>query len=111
MIRHKLLGGKLQVYKRENTQFWQCSASVGGRQYRATTNEDELPAAKEAAEDWYLGLRGKSKAGLLRKPEKTFREAAEKFEEEYVVITEGQRSPKWIEGHKIRIRLLCSTAT
>jgi integrase len=105
MIRHKLLGGKLQVYKRENTQYWQCSASFNGEQYRATTKEEGLAEAREAAEDWYLGLRGKSKAGLLRKPERTFREAAEQFENEYQVITEGQRSPKWVDGHKIRIRL------
>jgi hypothetical protein len=39
-----------------------------------------------------LTLRGKSKTGLLRKPEKTFREAAELFEKEYAVLTEGQRS-------------------
>jgi hypothetical protein len=83
MIRHKLLGGKLQVYKRENSSLWQCSASFNGRQYRASTDEEELPQAKSFAEDWYLTLRGKSKAGLLRKPEKTFRKAAEQFEKEH----------------------------
>jgi integrase len=105
VIRHKLLGGKLQVYRRDNSAFWQCSASVNGRQYRATTGEEELPAAKQAAEDWYLTLRGKSKAGLLKKAERTFREAAAQFEKEYTIITEGHRSEKWVQGHSIRIRL------
>src|SRR5258708_1815320 len=106
MIRHELLGGKLQVYKRENSRFWQCSASLQGHQYRSSTKEEGLPQAKEAAEDWYLELRGQSRAGLLKtKSEKTFREAAEQFEKEYGIITEGQRSARWVEGHSIRLRL------
>lgn len=72
---------------------WQCSASVKGRQYRASTKETELAQAKVVAEEWYLGLRGKAAAGLL-KSETTFAEAAKKFEAEYSVITEGERSPK-----------------
>lgn len=76
MIRHELIGGKLQVYRRENSPFWQCSASVNGRQYRKSTKEDSLAHAKEIAEDWYLELRGKARAGVLR-TEKTFKVAAE----------------------------------
>lgn len=49
-------------------------------------------------------MRGKSRAGIL-KTGKTFAEAAEQFLKEYAVITEGQRSPKWVEGHGIRLRL------
>jgi integrase len=101
---HEILGGMVQVYKR-GSRFWQCSASLDGRQYRVTTKEEELPQAKQFAEDWYLGLRGKARAGLLKKREKTFREAAEQFEQEYTIITEGQRSQKWVEGHSIRLRL------
>ncbi|RZI38729.1 hypothetical protein EGT07_32715, partial [Herbaspirillum sp. HC18] len=93
MIRHEILGGKVQVYRRENTRYWQCSASIKGRQFRATTKEEELPQAKQFAEDWYLGLRGKSNAGLLR-TEKSFAAAAEQFVKEYGIITEGQRSPR-----------------
>ncbi len=60
--------------------------------------------AKQFAEDWFLELRGKARAGLL-KTEKSFAEAAEQFLKEYEVITEGQRSVKWVEGHGIRLRL------
>jgi hypothetical protein len=35
---------------------------------------------------------------------KTFRQAATIFENEYEVITEGQRGPRWVEGHKARLR-------
>ena len=51
-----------------------------------------------------MELRGKSRAGLL-KDEKTFKHFAELFLKEYGVITEGQRSPKWVEGHAIRLRV------
>ena len=104
MPSHEILGGLVQLYKRDRSRYWQCSASVDGRQYRATTKEDGLPQAKEFAEDWYLELRGKARAGLL-KTEKSFREVAAQFEKEYEIITEGQRSPLWVEGHKGRLRL------
>ena len=104
MITHELMGGKLHVYKRENSRFWQCSAYLKGRNHRTTTKEESLAHAKEIAEDWYLELRGKARAGLL-KTEKTFAQAAEQFLKEYGIITEGHRSPRWVEGHGIRIRL------
>lgn len=56
------------------------------------------------AEDWYLGLCGKQAAGTLV-TEKTVADAAERFTREYEVITEGERSPKWVQGHQIRLRL------
>lgn len=105
LISHDLMGGKLHVYKRENSRLWQCSTYLGGRNQRISTKEESLAHAKQIAEDWYLELRGKSRAGLLKKPEKSFAEAAAQFEKEYETITEGERSPKWVEGHKIRIRL------
>ena len=92
------------VYRRENSRYWQCSARWKGKNFRRSTKEDSLELAKEIAEDWYLELRGKARAGLL-KTEKTFRLAADQFLKEYQIITEGQRSPRWVEGHGIRLRL------
>jgi integrase len=77
---------------------------VGGKQRRSTTKQDSLALAKQVAEDWYLGLRGKQHAGLL-KSEKTFRHAAGHFLREYEIITEGERSKRWTEGHAIRLRV------
>lgn len=102
MARHELLGGLVQVYKRG--RYWNCSASVEGKQFRSTTKQQDLEPAKEWAEDWYLGLRGKARAGIL-KTEKTFGQCADQFEIEYEVITEGQRSKRWTQGHKDRLRL------
>jgi integrase len=105
MARHEILGGLVQLYKRPRSRYWQCSASYRGRQFRASTEEEDLPQAKQYAEDWFLEVRGKSRAGILKKPEKTFREAAEVFTAEYEIITEGERSPKWVQSHQIRLRL------
>ena len=104
MASHELLGGLIQVYRRGDGRYWQCSASIDGKQYRKSTGEQDLEPAKQFAEDWYLGLRGKARAGLL-KTEKTFDQVADQFEKEYEVITEGQRSARWTQGHKDRLRL------
>ena len=61
------MGGKLHVYKRPNSRHWQCSTYLGGRNWRVSTKEESLALAKEVAEDWYLGLRGKQRAGELKK--------------------------------------------
>jgi integrase len=106
--RHEILGGKVQVYRRPGGKFWQCSASVGGTQHRATTGKEELGQAEDAAEDWYLELRGKFKRGELGEleavnGEKTFRDAAEQFLREFEVITQGERSPVYVAGHHRRV--------
>jgi integrase len=104
MTSHQLMDGKVQLYRRGNSRFWQCAASVGGKQRRTSTKEENVILAKQIAEGWYLGLRGKDRAGLLT-TEKTFKQAAEQFLKEYEIITEGQRSARWVEGHAIRVRL------
>jgi integrase len=100
---HELMGGKLHVYRRENSSNWQCSTFLEGKNWRVSTKEDSLSLAKEFAEDWYLGLRGKSRAGQL-KVGKTFKHAAERFIDEFEVITQGQRSPIYVKGHKDRLK-------
>jgi integrase len=104
---HELMGGKLHVYRRDNSRYWQCSTYLEGRNWRVSTKEDSLSHAKDFAEDWYLGLKGKSRAGELRVG-KTFRQAAEQFLHEYEIITAGERSPDYVEsfGLKLRVHLL-----
>jgi integrase len=102
MPSHKFVGAKINLYLRGGT--WHCSTTVGGVRFRTTTKETSLELARHVAEDWCLTLRGKSRAGIL-KTEKSFREAGEQFLKEYEIITEGQRSPRWVEGHGIRLRL------
>ncbi|MCB9995168.1 MAG: site-specific integrase [Rhodospirillales bacterium] len=104
MTTHILMGGKLHVYKRENSNYWQCSTYLAGKNRRVSTKEESLAKAKDFAEDWYLELHGKHKRGEVTN-EKTFRIAAKQFEREYEIITEGQRNPVYVEGHKTRLRV------
>jgi len=101
--KHKILGGKVTVYKRERSGVWQCSTYLNGKNHRVSTKEDGLSRAKEFAEDWYLELRGKKARGELI-TERTFAQAAEKFEREYVAMTEGERNEVYVNGHKGRLR-------
>jgi hypothetical protein len=79
MFRHEILEGLVPIYRREGTPYWHCSTSLKGAHYRTPTKEEDLPQAQRFAKDWYFELRGKSRAGLLKKSEETFAEAAEQF--------------------------------
>ena len=101
--RHSIFDNKVQLYMRPLTPHWHCSCTVAGKQRRATTKEESLARAKDVARDWYLGLLGKYRAGELKEG-KTFKEAAERFIDEFETITLGQRSPVYVLGHKTRIK-------
>jgi len=101
---YTILGGKVHVYRRDNSSRWQCATYLAGKNRRVSTKEDSLAKAKDFAEDWYLGLRGKLRDGELSN-EKTFRDAAVQFEREYQIITEGQRNAEYVLGHSTRLRL------
>lgn len=108
---HAVLGGKAYLYKRDDSQYWWCAAFLRGRNHRASTKETFLHEAIHYAEEWYFELRGKASTGTLDLPAKkeiTFREVADQFIKEYSTITEGQRSPLWVEGHigRLRVHLL-----
>ncbi len=100
-----LMGGKLQVYQRGNSRFWQARTSIGGRQLQHSTKRESLEQASKVAEDWFLTLQAKHRAGVLETGGPTFKKAADQFLKEYGVITEGERSEKWTESHAIRLRL------
>lgn len=126
---HTLMDGKLHVYRRDNSRFWQCSTYLGGRNHRATTKEESLVQAKEYARDWYMERcvldRQRRRGALLpnrvdedqlitlspepRRRKKadgpTFRQAAEKFVDEYEIITEGQRNEAYAKSHDLRLRV------
>lgn len=101
---HELMDGKLHIYRRENSACWQCSTYLAGKNWRVSTKEESLALAKDFAQDWYLGLMGKSRAGLL-KTGKTFKQAAEQFLHEYEVITAGERSPEYVRLLHIRLHV------
>jgi integrase len=100
---HEILGGKVNIYRRENSKYWQCSSYIDGRNWRVSTKTDSLSHAKDFAEDWYLELRGKKHAGIL-KGGKRFKDAADQFLIEYPIITEGQRAEKWVKQYEGKLK-------
>lgn len=103
MSTHTILGGKVRLYRRGDGPSWHCAAYYKGREHRKSTKEDNLELAQEKAEDWYLELRGKARAGLPTVGGKPFGAAADAFMIDYEASVEGQRSPKWIAEHKAHI--------
>lgn len=99
---HDILGGKVQLFQRSDSTKWHCRASVGGRQFRYSTKQSSLATAKDVAEDWFLTLKGKAARGEI-KAGKTFKQAAERFIDEYEVVTRGERSPDYVAGHRRRL--------
>jgi integrase len=99
---HEILGGKVQLFRRPKSNNWQCRASVAGKQYRHSTKEDSLSRAKDLAEDWFLTLKGKAARGEI-KAGKTFEQAAERFIDEFEIVTRGERSERYVLNHRQRL--------
>ncbi len=101
---HEILGGKVQLFRRPRSSYWQCRASVAGEQRRHSTKTASLAQAKDVAEDWFLTLKGKAGRGELTTGP-TFADAAKRFMTEFTVITAGQRSPLYVRRHRERLDL------
>ena len=104
---HSFMDGKVHVYRRDNSRFWQCSTYLGGRNHRVSTKEETLLLAKEYAKEWYMERYVESKRSrqvhrtnqpvqrygetapysappkAKKQTGPTFKEAAEKFIGEY----------------------------
>ena len=127
---HTIMDGKVHVYKREHTQFWQCAVYLGGRNHRATTRQTSLALALDYAREWYMDryaderLRrrgvpieqpdgGEPQRTVARQPQRkrlsaggpTFRETAEAFIAEYKVITHGERNAEYVAGKSRQLNL------
>jgi integrase len=74
---------------------------------RIRRRQEPAPEHQARKSDWYLDLRGKSRSGEI-KAGKTFCVAADVFKREYEIITQGQRSPKYVQLHAdiLRVHLL-----
>lgn len=101
--KHELFDGRLKVYRRPESDVYQCSAFINGRNHRTTTKKRVLELAEEFAKEWYLNLLGKVRSGQVSKGGKSFEFVANKFLEEFEVLTEGQRSPHYLRHHKRRL--------
>lgn len=130
---HKLMDGRLHIYRREGTRYWQCATYINGRNYRQTTKEDNFAHAKAFAKDWYMELYvearrqrhgGKSLLmdGLVEVPSPdnspppdrrrrapsngvTFKHVTEVFFTEYELMTQGERNEYYVAQKKDQIRV------
>jgi len=104
MERHKILGDQVSLYRRSEGGFWHCYTFLKGQEWRKSTKQKSLSLAKDVATDWFNELRAKDHLGELATG-KSFAQVAKMFEKEYEATTRGHRSPKWVQGHKDRLRL------
>ena len=108
MTTHTLFDGRVQIYRRGDAKTWQCATRIDGQRFRESTKEEDLSRAKDVAEDWYLGLRGRRRSGELPKPkkkERLFKDAAAEFMREFKVLAMGTRSPKYVELNELRLNV------
>lgn len=52
--KHSAVGGRVSIYRRPNSRFWQCQATFGGKSERISTKTEDLGKARHFAENWYL---------------------------------------------------------
>lgn len=121
---HTLLDGRVHVYRRPESRFWQCAIFLSGRNHRASTRQDRLAAALTVAREWALDRIAEDRLGTRSRslnevvaalPEpalspraattKTFKEAAEAFLAEYRVLTAGERNVRYVEGKARHVQL------
>lgn len=124
---HTLMDGRVHVYRRENSRFWQCATYLSGRNHRQSTKQENLAYALEYARDWYLDRvaedRLRRRGGIIVAPgqpaipvetprtragEKTFREAASAFLLEFEAMTLGERNAQYVasKARVLRLHLL-----
>jgi integrase len=101
MAAHTMFDGRLQIYKRGHV--WSCAARVGGQRFRISTGVELLEQAKDVAEEWYLGLRGKLREGRIVPKERTFGEATEQYLREVRVLAATVRSASYVDNLEYRL--------
>lgn len=124
---HSLLDGKVHIYRRPESRYWQCATFLGGYNHRASTRQTSLVLAQDFARDWYMDrfaedrMRRRGVAAAPATPSRsrrrrpapeaagpTFRQAAEVFLAEFPVITLGERNEVYVKqkGQLIDLHLL-----
>jgi len=120
--RHRVIDGKVYVYRRENSPFWQCAVYLSGRNHRQTTGQESLPLAMEFAREWYedrvaedrmrrRGLmpsedgRTRPRTARRRPGEKSFADAAHLFLRQYRTLVAGERNAAYVASKAATLKL------
>lgn len=111
MTTHSLFDDRVQVYRRGTGLTWQCSTRIDGHRFRSSTGEENLDRAMAFAEEWYLDLRGRVRAGVAlgtpdkpKAPERTFADAAADYVREVRVLAASSRSPLYVADLELRLK-------
>ena len=99
---HKILDGKVNLYRRGKSPIWQCSTYLEGKNHRTSTKQKMLTQAKEVAETWYLDLKHRQIRGEAVNG-RSFAQAADRFMREYEVMIGGTRNRDHVRGHVSRL--------
>jgi len=124
-----LMDGRLHIYRRPNSRYWQCSTFLLGRNFRVSTKEETMALAKEFAVEWYMEVyaaakrreRGESApppshlrgghpdiVDRRRRPVASgpsFKQAAEAFLKEYPISVQGERNEQYVAQKDLIVRV------
>ena len=100
-----VLDGKLHVYQRLNSRFWQCGFHHNGVYIRASTKCADRNKATESAKQWFYRKQAELASGVPVAAKKdTFGYFAELAVEDYRRLAkEGKASPAYAHGIKVLI--------
>ncbi|MBU1375453.1 MAG: site-specific integrase [Alphaproteobacteria bacterium] len=120
---HTLFDGKVHLYRRKGSRYWQCAVFLGQRNHRQSTRELNIAYAMAFARDWYLDLEAEQR--LIRRgitppprpvvPEPavaasrkasgvTFQQAADAFLREYHALAGADRNPEYVKSKERALR-------
>ncbi len=124
-----LMDGRLHIYRRPNSRFWQCSTYILRRNFRTSTKQESIPLAKEFAVEWYMEVYAAAKRSergetvpaptylrgghpdildRRRRPVAagpTFKQAADGFVKEYAISVQGERNEDYVAQKELTIRV------
>jgi hypothetical protein len=80
VLSHKIVEGKVNVFKRKTSPVWQCRFTIGNCVIRKSTNQVDFEKAKEEAAELYITARVRHKDGtpVVSKTFKSIAELAKK---------------------------------
>ncbi len=98
-----VLAGQLHIYRRPNSQFWQCGFHHKGVYLRKTTKLVKLDEATEFAKHWFYTKQAELKFGASFAPKKTtFNYFADLAVADYERLArEGKGSAEYAKGLKL----------
>jgi integrase len=124
-----LMDGRLHIYRRPNSRYWQCSTYLLSRNFRTSTKQESIPLAKEFAVEWYMEVYAAAKRSergetvpaptylrgghpdiidRRRRPVAsgpTFKQAADAFVKEYAISVQGERNESYVAQKELTIRV------